>query len=92
MSGGSTKRKGGKVVTEKIVETPKFSDFGRDRKIKKIKDLPVKHYDLPPQASQKNTKRNDKNIRKNVLKFLEKGGREKRKLPLFLFTLLLIMR
>lgn len=51
------KKKGGKVVTEKIVETPKFSDFGRDRKIKKIKDLPVKHYDLPPQASQKNTKK-----------------------------------
>jgi len=62
------KKKKGRIVTEKIVEIPKFSDFFPSKKVIRAKDLPVKYCQHLNSLSQRN-------IQKEIINISEKAFR-----------------
>lgn len=73
------KKKKGKVITEKIVEIPKFSDFFSSKKVISAKNLPVKNCQGPNPLSQRNIQKEIINISEKAFAVLQENweGEEK---------------
>jgi hypothetical protein len=73
------KKKRGKIITEKMIEIPKFSEFLGKKKIIKVKDISFNEQPSPIVPTQRNTQKEIINITEKCFKILENNwkGREK---------------